>query len=292
MYNWIVKGTTYSLDDGTNFHMDGISGTGMMPVRRLEERGALQNGVTDRGYRLDPRLIIMSLYIKGASYSDVYTKRAALLNMFKPRDTEGILRFELDSTIREIKGHYVGDILGMDDTAATGFTKPVVVAIKCPDPTWYDPTLITINFAISLSGDLGEIPMTVPMLVGASVLNTTQVITYQGSYETYPIVRIIGPVTDAVITHQQTGYKLDFDGVTIGAGEWIEVDTRYGQKSVIDNTGANRISALTKDSDLSLFSIVPSPEVFGGINTINVTGESVSGATSVLVSYYRRYIGV
>jgi hypothetical protein len=288
MLRWIVAGVEYPLDGWTVAKLLDFEGFSMPPIRRLTERGSLQHGDTDRGFRLDPRILNLSLVINGTDMNDFYAKRATLSNIFKPRNTHGQLRFVRGSTVRQLDCH----LLQLSEGDRQYKTQKFVASLKANNPTWYDPTLVSVNFAMSLGGDLGEIPMVVPMLVGASVLDASQVINYQGNYETHPIVRITGPVTDVEITHVQTGYKLDFDGITIGAGEWIEVDTRYGRKSVVDNAGANRIADLTKDSDLSLFSIVPSPEVFGGINTINITGESVSAATSVSLSYYSRYIGV
>lgn len=292
MYDWIVGGTTYSLDDGTNFYMDGVSGIGMMPVRRLEQRGPLQNGVTDRGYRLDPRTIIMSMYIKGSSYSNLYTKRSTLLNMFKPRNTAGTLRFTLDDTVREIKGHYIGDVLGMEDNSRTYLTKRVAVALKCPDPRWYDPNLKTTSFALGGGSDTFTVAFEVPFNIGASTIDTTNTVTYNGNIKAYPTIRITGPITDPVITHTQTDYKLDFTGITIAAGDYYEIDLGYSENTIEDSSGTNVLDELTTDSDLIEFAIEPAPNVPDGVNSINVTGSSVSEATSVLISYYEYYLGI
>ena len=292
MYDWIVGSTTYSLDDGASFFMDGISGTGMMPVRRLEERGPLQNGVTDRGYRLDPRVIIISMYIKGSSYENLYTKRTELINMFKPSNTAGKLKFTLGSTVRQIEGHYVGDSLGMDDTVETYLTKRVAVALKCPDPRWYDPSMVAVTYSLGGGADTFVVPFEVPFGIGASTIDTTKTVTYNGNIKSYPTIRITGPITNPVITHNQTGYKLDFTGITIAALDYYEIDLGYSDNTIEDSTGANVLDDLTTDSNLVEFAIEPAPTVSGGVNSINVTGSGVSEATKITINYYEYYIGI
>jgi hypothetical protein len=292
MFDWIIGGTTYSLDDGTYCYIQSHSGMGMMPVRRLEQRGPQQNGVSDRGYRLDERTIIMQLYVPGSTYSDLYDKRTSLLSMFKARDTAGKLRFSLGSTSREIQAHYIGDSLGMDDDAFTGFTKPVAIALRCPDPRWYDPTINTSEFSLGGGSNTFVVPFEVPFNVGSSTIDITRTVTYSGNIKSYPTIRITGPITDPVITHGQTGYKLDFTGITIAAGDWYEIDLGYAGNTVEDDAGTNKIADLTTDSDLVDFAIEADPDVTGGVNSINVTGSSVSEATEIMITYYDYYLGI
>lgn len=292
MYDWIVGGTTYSLTDGTYFYLDGVTGTGLMPVRRLEERGPIQDGITDRGYRLDPRVIILSLYIKGDDYADTYDKREILYEAFKPHDSQGTLRFSYGGRTREIKANYIGDSLGLTDNAADYLVKAVTVALRCPDPTWYDPVGKSKVFALAIGSNTFLVPTEVPLTVGASSLDISQAITYSGTVKTFPRIRVTGPVTDCVITHEQMGWKLDFTGTTIAAGDYYDIDLRYGYKTVTEDNGTNRIAKLTSDSDLAEFCLLPAPEVGGGINTISVTGAAVDPDTAIAMTYFARYLGI
>ena len=289
--SWIVGGTQYSLDDFTYAKLLNHDGFGLPPIRRLEESGPNQHGVTDRGFRYDAKVIVLTLGVAGNTLEEFYQKRNQLANIFKARNTPGRLRFQTGSVVRDIYCNAIGDSLSFSGGRSHTY-QTVAVALRCPDPTWYDPTSVALSFLISIGENLGVIPMLVPMQVGKGTLDATRIINYAGTAETFPRIRITGPVDDAVITHQQTGLKLDFDGVTISAGTWVEIDTRYGVKTVIDSTGANRIADLTSDSDLALFSILPSPEVSGGVNTLRVTGDNVSGATGALVTFSTRFIGV
>ena len=148
MATWqaIVNGTTYSLSDGNPFKILSISGIGNAPVRRLEERGPFQDGSTDIGYRLDARLINMSIQIVAASLSAADTHRDTLSNIFNPRNGQTIyLRCTRDDgAVRQIDCYVVNMLdmpaeLGQRDLAA----QRVAVQLKAPNPIWYDPTATT-----------------------------------------------------------------------------------------------------------------------------------------------------
>jgi hypothetical protein len=117
-------------------------------------------------------------------------------------------------------------------------------------------------------------------------------IPYIGTWLSYPKIIITGPLNDAVITHQETGEKLQLD-YNIPAGRIVTIDLAYGEKTVKDDLGVNLIGVLTSDSDLATFHIAPDPEVAGGLNHISVVGAGESiGTTQVEVQFYNRYFGI
>jgi hypothetical protein len=124
--------------------------------------------------------------------------------------------------------------------------------------------------------------------------NTAGILTipYIGTWLSYPKIIITGPLNDAVITHLETGEKLQLD-YHIPVGRTVTIDLAYGEKTVKDDLGTNLIGVLTSDSDLATFHIAPDPEVTGGLNHISVvgTGESV-GVTQVEVQFLNRYFGI
>jgi hypothetical protein len=78
-------------------------------------------------------------------------------------------------------------------------------------------------------------------------------------------------VTDLKISIQPQGknysLKLDFAGTTIAAGDWYEIDLRYGVKTIKDSNGVNKISALSANSNLATFRLFA-----GASNYIAMTG--------------------
>ena len=291
MLSWIMAGVEYSLDDKTITYMLGHDGLGMPAMRRLSERGALQDGDTDRGYRLDPRIVILTLGIKGSDSTDFYDKRGTLIEVFKPQTTAGTLRYVLNGTTRDLSCHMVEGLRFSDDDRNYLFQK-CAVALKANDPTWYDPAGKNKVFALAIGTDTFLVPTEVPMTVGESALDMSQNITYNGTVKTYPRLRITGPVTSPVITHVQMDWKLDFTGTTIAAGEYYDIDLRYGYKTVTEDDGTNRIATLTSDSDLAEFCLLPAPEVGSGINTISVVGTAADPDTAVTMTYFERYLGL
>jgi len=120
----------------------------------------------------------------------------------------------------------------------------------------------------------------------------SKTITYAGSFAEYPVVTILGPITNPVLTNVSTGETLDFTGITIAALDSYIIDCRFGYKTVKDAAGTNKIADLTTASDLATFHLAADPEVSGGANAFTLTGSGTTGATTVTVAYYNRYVGL
>ena len=291
MKSWAKNGVEIRLDDEQNgLYLLSYDGVGMPAFHRLIERGPLQHGITDVGYRLDERTIILVLGIYAGNEADFYDKRSELLNLFKPDTVEGVLKFEISTgegtTVRAIKGHLASGLEFVGDDKLEYFQKTALV-IKCPDPAWYDPEGVSVDFNISGGSDAMYVPMPVPMLVGASSIDAVYPVDYGGSVESFPVITIQGPITDCVITNNTTGDKLDFTGLTIGSSDIYTIDLRYGHKTVVDQSGASKLDKLTNDSDLATFCLVPDT-----VNSISVTGTGATSDTSINLAFFERFIGI
>jgi hypothetical protein len=286
--DWIVGDITYSLTDRTNFYFIEYNGFTFAPLHRLSERGPLQDGDTDRGYRLDPRVARLKIGIFGSTYSDFYSKRALLNAIFNPSNTAGSLLFSYDTAERQLDCHCIDIAEGNHNHLWQEF----VISLKANDPTWYDPTMNVVYYNISAGADTMEVPTEIPMTVGASSINASQNFTNSGDVATYPQIRIDGPITGCVITNSITGDKLDLTGTTITTGHYYDIDCRYGYKTVEDDAGDNQIANLTDDSDIATFSLEAAPTATGGVNPITVTGTGADENTAVTFRYYDRYVGV
>ena len=289
----IASGVTYSISDGTYCRHLGHDGVGMMPSHRLTQRGPEQHGVTDLGFRGDPRTVQLALLLEGTSKSDYWTRRAALLNLFKPTDDPLGLRFTLENgDARQLDCQYVGD-MALGSRGKTGYARTVGVTLRAANPAFYDPTGKTVVFALGGGSAAFEIPMAIPLNIGVSTLDQTVTIGYDGSWLALPYrVRIVGPITDACVANLATDEKLDFDGVTIGAGHYYDVDCRYGHKTVVDDADANKIADLTEDSDLATWHLAVDPDVTDGLNDVQVTGSTVTVATEVYVQWFDKFVGI
>ncbi len=291
---WIQNQTTLKLNDpDLGMYLLGMSGLGMPTYTRFSESSPLQEGITDTGYRLQERLISIILGFNEKDLAGYYQRREDLLRLWRPDMTPGILRITLPTgKVREIQGHLLNG-LEFSDSDRSYVTQKTSLVVRCPDPTFYDPEAVYIDFGTGGGGsDNLIIPMPVPMFVGASLFETTKIIPYEGTEKTYPQIIVTGPVTDLVIKNLTTGDKLDFSGVTIANGDTYTLDLRPGYKTVVDAAGNNKIADLTADSDISTFSLQPHPIALNGDNGIQVNGISTTAATNVSFLYYIRLLGI
>lgn len=288
-----IGGTTYTLHDvTTSLAWVGDDGWGMAPVRRIVDRGPLQHGDSDIDFRLEPRIGMLKLLAQAASTSAHWSIRDTLLRIFRPSNTAIVLTWGLDNgTTRAIDVHYAGD-LSFSSESRLGYNQTAVVQLRAADPSFYDPSVQNVLFTTGGGSGGFVVPVVVPIAVGASTVNSSQVVTYSGTWLSYPIVTILGPITNPVVYNDSTGDKLDFTGITITGGNTYTIDCRPGRKTVLYTDGTNKIADLTDDSDLATFSLLPNPDVLGGNNTIRVTGSGANASTAINVVYYLRYVGI
>jgi len=290
---YIVRnGVAKQIDDAVEWLRGGDDGFGLPDIEPISESGPNQDGSTDKGFRLKPRVINLALKgfpaERGAAYWDF---RQTWLKTFKPTNIPTILRVVSGSMVREI---LVKTVAGskLPRKQGQGLVIEDGVQLLAHDPTWYDPAGVALSFSGGAGGTGTPVPLIVPVTVGASSVNVSVAHAYTGTWRTFPLIRITGPITDAVILNATTGKKLSLIGSTINAGNYIEIDTRFEAKTVIDQAGANQISRLTSDSDLAGWAIEADPEAPDGINNLTVTGSAANAATKIDITYFRRFIGI
>jgi hypothetical protein len=168
-----------------------------------------------------------------------------------------------------------------------------VVQLVADDPIAYNPEDESVYFALPGGGTGLPIPMRIPFTLGTPPGGAERhIVNYAGTWRAYPLIHIQGPIVNPVIRNVTTGKKLDFTGHSLAAGEYIDIDCRYGRKTVIQNGTTNILGKLTSDSDLAAFSIVPADEAVNGINEIRADGSGRTTATYITLRYNACYISV
>ena len=143
-----------------------------------------------------------------------------------------------------------------------------------PDPTFYDPTLVTDVTA---------------RVADPSHVHTT--LSYTGTWLSYPIIEIDGPIEDPSIYNPDNGEKLALT-YHVAEGETVTIDTSYGKKTVKNGAGTNLIGYLTSNSDLATFHI-QHENISGYANIYTISGTVPAGKTAhVTFKYYNRFIGI
>ena len=286
---YTTAGVTYDLNGinaglGITIRYLGDQGFGMAPIQRITQRGPLQQGDTDVGYRLNPRVIQLPLLVEAMTMDAGYTARKGLVKIFTPANGAGILRVTTDLYDRAILVVPMGG-LDYNQDPKQGYHIRTVVQLRAADPTWYNPTIINAAQTPTISGTPTPVPLTIPWTAGSSSINSTLNFTYDGDFPSYPIISATGPITGLTITHTTSGYVIAVSG-TIPAGETWTFDLRYGQKTVTNQAGDNKISSITSGSNIAEFAIIL------GANAITVAGTVTTSASTVNLTYYTRYTGV
>ncbi|MET9436866.1 hypothetical protein [Streptomyces sp. NPDC006551] len=137
---------------------------------------------------------------------------------------------------------------------------PLDIEWVATDPTWYADTETTTELPLGwLTGGGFTAPVTAPIYVqdGTVAADRPGWVTNNGDADAWPVIRITGPCTQATITHVETGRVLALPTLNLTAGQWVEIDTRPGHRTVTRENGGNATTLLSPASRIDLFSIPP-----------------------------------
>lgn len=275
-------GNTYNLYSGQNpVDLLALDGAGMASVRRITQRTPLQNGVTDRGFRLEPRKMTLALYIAQQTEQLADTMRDKLAYIFGPTITPlKLLATRFDNTQRQIDC-FLDGTLDFPQSERLGPSQKVIVPLYAPDPTWYDPT------QVSATTSLSSLPVTTSVYSAAGV-----------TADDWPVIEITGPITNPVVNHFPVGDSIDFTGTTIPGGETWVIDLRPGYPKVYRKSdNANRLYAVTTSSiryfgTMRMLNQKLAASYSQTGNSFQVTGSGSTGASSFKLLYYKRYLSL
>jgi len=275
-------GNNYALYSGQNpADLLALDGAGVATIRRVTQRTPLQNGVTDRGFRLEPRKMTLALYISQPDELMADLMRDKLAYIFGPTITPlKLLATRLDGAQRQIDC-FVDGTVDFPQSERLGASQKVLVPLYAPDPTWYDPAQVSSTTSMS------------SMPVTTANYSTTGI-----TADDWPVFNITGPVTNLVITHAPVGDTIDFTGTTIPGGETWVVDLRPGYKTVYrQSDNANRLYAVATASvryfgTLRMLNQKLAASYSVAYNRFALTGSGTTGASSFVVKYYRRYLSL
>jgi len=287
--------TTYNLSNSSAafpVHYLGDENFGMAPLHMITSRSPVQHGDTTLDFRLDPRIIQIPLLVECETLQEQYDQRNYLLQMFKPSNVDGKIIVEYpDGRQRWITTRVLGGLDFNMETSA-GYSIRAVVKLRCSDPTWYDPTGYTLPL-VTISGTSTVYPKIYPTTYGTTLIDGSFTINYLGTWLSYPIITVTGPVTNFSITNTSSGQNITLvPGTVIAAATTLRFDLRYGFKTVTDQAGVNRIGLIDSTSELAQFAIFPAPDVPNGINNLVVSGTGTTIASSVYLSYFDRFVGI
>ena len=275
-------GNTYNLYSGQNpADMLFLDGAGMATIRRITQRSPLLSGVTDRGFRLEPRKMTLGLFLSQIDELTADTMRDKLAYIFGPTLTALQLRAtRLDGAVKAIDC-YVDGTMDFPQSERLGASHKILVPLYAPDPTWYDPTRLAVTQS------LASLPLTGTQIPAAGL-----------TADDWPVIEVTGPITNMIITHSPVADTIDLTGATIPALETWAFDLRPGFKTVQRMSDlANRIDKITASSiryfgTMRVVNQKLSATYAQTFNRFSVTGSGTTAASSITVRYYRRYLSL
>ncbi|KKM71744.1 hypothetical protein LCGC14_1427560 [marine sediment metagenome] len=298
-------GTVFDFESEDKF-LTSWEGWGLPPIDYITQRGPTQHGSTVVDFRLQTRIVQMVFRNNGCSRYDYWDNRSALIDAIRPNRHElnafgpGVLRKYLpNGSTRDLdvliqKGPIFQSKKGRlwDEH---GFTEPL--RFIAHNPIIYDPIEVCLEWTLSSSNNL-VFPFTFRkdgvgsgLLFGSNVIDADEIVTYTGTWFSFPTIEITGPLSGFIITNLATNQFIRLNYI-ISAGEIVTIGLQYGNKTVQNQLGINLIGTVTTDSSLAEFHIAEDPIAPGGINTLNVLGGGASGATAIQVSFFTKYIGI
>ena len=209
------------------------------------------------------RTMRLLIGVKSSTISDYNTRRRALLAALDlPRDGETTMQLTTtDDLLLQCGVHLAGKI---DAPLLRGQVTigEAWIPLIAEDPNLYSQTLTQTNITFA---------------AGSGTVSNG------GNAPTYPIVRVHGAVSGTItITNTTLGRTVSFTGLSLAAGEYMDID-------MLNET-------VTKNDSTNLYEYVDSDDFWWlaeGSNTITISASiGGSGERKITVSYRNAYTGI
>lgn len=302
-----VGGMVFDLNDRQGLYLLAYD-LGLANSRRLGQQSPLQQGVTDLGQRTDARYVSLAMRLVGRDLAHYRTLREAVMTAFRARESDPMqLVFDFGGGLRRATDVYLDGNLDWSNRQA--WAEQVGGVFRAADWRLYDPVQRELLFSIAGIDEGWAIPWEIPWSVGLAVINDEMDFEYAGASPLasveYPLIRIVGPIANPVISNVTTGERLaltDNGGLVLGEGERVDIDLagapRRDARTIRAQAGESLAQYLSVDSDLATWHFAYKGERLRdgsyatGTNTIGVTGTGVNSNTRITLAYYDRYEGV
>lgn len=250
-------------------------GFGVPPAQVRIENSAGDGGVFRHAKRAVRNLDI-PITVIGTDRADVQTKLRRLAKL--TQNQAGPLAVEArytDGEILRLETYYTGGAESQWGSDAGLVWCRWVLSLQAPQPYWQSTNIEQFTVTRGSTGR-GLLPQLSKLRISSSQALGTILINNTGDVQMFPTYRIIGPITDLVIS--LNGFSFGFNEPLL-TGEIIYVNTETGE--VYDQSNQNRYDIL-----------LPAPKLFPiavGESTIVISGTDVTDDTRVDLYYAKRY---
>jgi len=260
-----------------NWRLQTVDGLGMPDIVHVAEEYVGQDGEVHLSAKLKKRFVNLKFQLVYDTEAELWDARYALLEIVKVMQAGFYLRIAApNGDVRQLDLRY-SDSLGMlRDLDQNLAQQKAVLQCVAHDPLLYDPT--PISSPLFDQGDIGN---------DVDVANP-------GSWQTYPVIGIHGPLGDVLVENRTSAetMELDLGTYVLSAGDEVLINLNPGYKTIVSTLNGNIISYLTSDSNLATWRLLTAPVAPAGVNTIRVSGTGDGANTAFVLDYYARYIGM
>lgn len=225
---------------GVSWTVEGLDGWYGSPTSTLN---VVQRGAADGGWGgsawLTPKLITMTVTLAGATAA-LLTAALDTLMSAATLTTTPLRVLERGGSDRTMQVRRGGEVLSTWQ-GSMGTSVTVSVPLIAEDPRKYSTTAYTGTCHLpSISGGLTA-PLTAPITVNATVSSGQIPMSNAGSAACSPLLRIVGPVQQPVVTLQRADgsvQQLAYGGSLI-AGDYLDLDCG-AHTAILDGTASRR----------------------------------------------------
>lgn len=276
-----ANGLSVNLHDLANtFTQVGMDGELAPGFGFQEKTGPLIPGSVVTAVYVTPRVLAWPVIIRDTDREALLTRIRGILSILNPQLGDGQLLVTNGSNSRVLFCRYRGGFSAINESQGITTTRQVI-KFYAADPFWYAPSQTELtaqqNFA-----PVNFFPV-LPITLASDSMETSASLENDGDIPAYPVITILGPASNVVMTNTTTGKLIEID-TSIAAGETITIDARPRTRSVRDQDGDNRFSLLTADSSMWPMEI--------GTNQVEIEISGGDANTEVTVSYTPAYLTV
>jgi phage-related protein len=195
-------------------------------------------------------------------------------------DTPGQLRWRPSDSV---SGKWRVADVQLYETLNTGdgLFKTFIIPLIAPDPFIHGETVYAQNSDFYDPGGGGGLsfPFSFPFSFAVGTGSGAQIFTNYGDNDTWPTIRIWGPIVNPTVRNHTLGLKVDLtDGLVVAAGDYVDVDMFLQEVTSSDGLSLSRYVNWTASD---FFPLAPGP------NTLGVVGSATNTTQTRLTVTWR-----
>jgi hypothetical protein len=268
--------------DYSPFLISKINGISEAPSQIQTSNAPFQDGSTYVDSVLEPRPIAIEGAFTSLDKNEVNQQRLLMQRIFNPKLGEGILQYENESGIKEIKAVADGTPI-FPDKERDPFQR-FLINVLCPNPYWRDPQRVSRALQAYKGGF--SFPFSFPVSFGTT--NDYTILTNDGHVPTPVTIDIQGPVVNPKITNHTTGELIQINQ-SISTNEILHIDTNPKAKRVElirDGLPIKNVMGWVEYAISDFWMLEP------GENSIGYVADAGDNDAIVAVAWHNLYAGI